>query len=139
MRTAEQTALLIALLFKRSEQCQARLNMDTVRSLSRRRHIRSAFVTMLAGYLEDLGLILMEIDGDGYGLLASNVLAGAPTVTAKKYLADDLDKLDHGEIDFHGICDELGREAPTDKSVQPRPWLRANYRSNDLVDGRRLR
>jgi hypothetical protein len=137
MRTAEQTALLIALLFKRSEQRQARLDMDTVRCLSRRRHIRGAFVRMLAGYLDDLGLILMEIDGGGFGLIPSSALASAPAVTAKQYLANDLDKLAHGEIDFHGIRDELERELAADNGGMPKAWLKPDYKSDYLADGRR--
>lgn len=109
MRTAEETALLLALLFKRSEQGQARLSVDTIRRLSRRRHIRSAFLEMLAKHLDDLGLILMEIDGGGFGLIASSALGGAVTITPKEYLGDDLDKLKRGEIGFNDIRDELVR------------------------------
>jgi hypothetical protein len=114
MRTAEETALLVALLFKRSEQQQARLSMDTIRCLSRRKHIRSAFVGMLAEHLDDLGFILMEIDGGGFGLIASSALAGAPSVKAKEYLRDDLDKLKQGKLGFNDIRTELGREIATD-------------------------
>jgi hypothetical protein len=114
MRTAEETALLIALLLKRSEQRQGRLNIDTLRCLSRRKHIRGAFLRLLAEHLDDLGLILMEIDADGFGLIASSALSGAPVITAKNYLRDDMNKLRRGEIDFGDIRDELDRAIAAD-------------------------
>lgn len=109
MRTSEETALLIALLFKRSQQRQARLSVDTIRCLSRRKHIRSAFLGILAGHLDDLGLILMEIDGGGFGVIASDALSSAPVITVKEYLRDEIDKLNRGEIDLNGVRDQLDR------------------------------
>lgn len=121
MRTAEQTALLIALLFQRSEQRQARLDTGTIRCLSKRRHIRSAFVKTLTLQLDRLGLILMELDGGGFGLLASSTLAGAPTVTIEAYLADELDRLQQGEIDFNNIRDALEPESQRMTVIGLRP------------------
>ena len=114
MRTAEETALLVALLFKRSGQQQVWLGIDTVRCLSKRKHIRGAFLKSLSELLDDLGLVLMEIDGDGFGLIAVSALSGAPAVTAKDYLRDDLDRLKQGEIGFNDIRAELGRSVAAD-------------------------
>ena len=114
MRTAEETALLVALLFKRAGQRQARLSVDTIRCLSKRSHIRNAFVSMLAEHLDDLGLVLMEIDGGGFGVIASSALLEAPAVTAKEHLKQDLDRLKQGEIDFNDIRYELGRSIAAD-------------------------
>ncbi|HEX2238016.1 MAG TPA: hypothetical protein VHJ19_06615 [Gammaproteobacteria bacterium] len=109
MRTAEETALLVALLFKRSGQQQVQLGIDTIRCLSRRKHIRGAFLRLLGEHLDDLGLVMMEIDGGGFGLIAASALSGAPAVRAKDYLRNDLDRLNEGQIDFNDIRAELGR------------------------------
>ena len=103
MRTPEETALLIALLLKRSEQTRARISEATIRKLSGRRHIRSAFVSMLLQHLDDLGLNMSELSRGGYGVIKASVLEGAPAVTAKKYL-------DQGKIDFDDVREELHEE-----------------------------
>src|SRR5690348_16037564 len=93
IRTAEDTALLLALLLKRSEQKRARISVATIRRLSKRKHIRGAFVEMLDDQLDSLGVVLVELDRGGYGLFPSSVLDVAPAITAKKYLTKDLDRL----------------------------------------------
>lgn len=103
MRTAEETALLLALLLKRSEQTRARISEATIRKLSQRRHIRSGFVTMLLQHLDDLGLNMSELARGGYGLIKASVLEGAPAVSAKKHLPEILSKLEHGRMDFDEI------------------------------------
>lgn len=106
MRTSEETALLIVLLFRRSGQKRARISVDTLRRLSKRRHIRSAFLGKVEESLDDLGLILVELERGGYGLLPLSALDGAPPITAKRYLQDEL----RGAIDFEAIRKELGQE-----------------------------
>jgi hypothetical protein len=110
MKTAEETALLMALLLKRSEQTRARISEATIRKLSGRRHIRSAFISMLLQHLDDLGLNMSELDRGGYGLIKASVLEGAPAVTAKKHLLEVLAKLDQGKMDFDDVREELQEE-----------------------------
>jgi|SRR5947209_18246416 hypothetical protein len=106
MRTVEESALLIALLFKRSEQKRARLSTATIRRLSGRKNIRRSFLCVLEGGLDDLGLILVELDRGGYGLIAASSLDGAPAITAKKYLPKEI----RAKLTIDKIRAELGRE-----------------------------
>ncbi len=107
MRTPEETALLIALLFTRSKQKRARVSISTVRHLSNRRAIRSTFLNRVDDCLDDFGLILIELERGGYGLIASSILEGAPAITAKKYLQDYL----RGKVDFDAIREEVAQGA----------------------------
>ena len=115
MRTAEETALLVTLLLKRSEQKRARLSENTIRRLSKRKHLRSAFIEMLDKHLDALGIVLVELDRGGYGLIPSSVLDGAPAITAKKHLLGDLAKLKSGKLSFDDIRDELDGDVGLDE------------------------
>lgn len=114
IRTPEETALLVALLLKRSEQKRARISVATIRRLSKRKHIRGAFVEMLDAQLDSLGVILVELDRGGFGLIPSNLLDGAPAITAKKYLSSDLADLRKGAISFDDIREELDDDVGLD-------------------------
>jgi hypothetical protein len=116
MRTHEETATLIALLFKRSKQTRARLSTVTLRVLSKRRSIRRAFLTRVIDNLDDRGLILMEIDRGGYGLLSSSALDGATPVTAKKYLKDVLNE--KKPVNFKDINKELEEDLGLDNEEE---------------------
>ncbi len=120
-RTPAETALLIALLLKRSGQERARISTETLRNLSARRHIRGAFVHLLIKHLNYLGLILIEIDRGGYGLIRSSALHAAPAISARKYLLNDLDRLRQGNMDFNDIRAELERDVEVDGNDQQRP------------------
>ena len=115
IRTPEETALLIALLLKRSDQKRARISVSTIRRLSKRKHIRGAFIEMLDKHLDSLGVILVEIDRGGFGLIPSSVLDGAPAITAKKYLSADLGKLKGGKLSFDSIREELDEDIGLDE------------------------
>jgi len=120
-RTPAETALLIALLLKRSGQERARISTETLRNLSARRHIRGAFVHLLIKHLNYLGLILIEIDRGGYGLISSNALHTAPAISTRKYLLDDLDRLREGNMDFNDIRAELESDVEVDGNDRQRP------------------
>lgn len=115
MRTSNDSALLIALLFKRSGKTRARLSTATVKRLSKRKHLRVAFIEKLVQDLDDLGIIFLEVERGGYGVISSSALNGAPAITAKKYLKEDLTKLNRGEIDFDDIFFELDPEQDVDE------------------------
>jgi hypothetical protein len=90
MPNAEETAMLVAVLFKRAALKRARISNLTIRRLSNRRSIRTAFLRSLIDHLDDRGLILVELERGGYGLIPSSSLDGAPAITAKKYLPAEL-------------------------------------------------
>jgi len=92
-RTAEETAVLVALLQKRAGRKRARISEKTIRVLSKRRFLRVAFLENLSKELDDLGLRLVELQRGGFGLLSISSLSGAPTILAKQYLGEDLSRL----------------------------------------------
>ena len=99
-RTTEQTAVLVALLLKRSGQKRARLSENTIRVLSKRKTLRDAFKERLRAELDDIGLHLVQLERGGFGIIPINALDGAVAITAKKYLADDLKKLKKSDDAF---------------------------------------
>jgi hypothetical protein len=115
VRTPEHTALLVALLLKRSELKRGRISGSTIRRLSKRTQLRRVFMGRLQEQLDDLGLILVELERGGYGVMASAALEGAPAITAKKYLKEDLERLKNQETNFDDIRDELSGDLVSDE------------------------
>jgi len=111
-RTAEQTAVLVALILKRSGQKRARVSENTIRVLSKRRTLRDAFKERLRSELDDIGIHLVQLERGGFGIIPINALDGAPTITAKKYLADDLKKL--SKSDDAALFAKLRKEVDED-------------------------
>jgi hypothetical protein len=115
MRTAEESAILVAILLRRSGLKRARLSEKTIRRLSGRRHLRRAFVDMLDAHLADLGILLTELERGGFGLMPSASLSGATAITAKKYLATDLEKLSRNESHWVELRAELEADLSSDE------------------------
>lgn len=108
MRTAKETALLVALLYKRANKTRARISNKTILKLSKReKYLRTAFIELLSAEMDDLGLVLVELERGGFGLIPITALNGAPAITANKFLKDDLKKLSNQQIDFDDIQTEL--------------------------------
>lgn len=107
IRKPEETALLVALLFKRANEKRARISTKTLRVLSGRKHIRGSFVEILTAHLDALGLIMIENERGSFSVFSAGLLDGAPSITVSKYLQDDLEKLETGEINFDFIWTEL--------------------------------
>lgn len=114
-RSGEETALLTALLLKRSKLKRARISGATIRKLSRRSQLRRVFVGRFEEHLDDLGLVLVELERGGFGIMTSGGLEGAPAITAKKYLKDDLERLRGGETTFENIRVELADDMPLEE------------------------
>jgi hypothetical protein len=73
---------------------------------------------MLVPHLDDLGTIMVELDRGGYGLIPSTALNGAPAITAKKHLPDELKQLKKGKLDFDEVraeVEEAGQEENDDE------------------------
>jgi hypothetical protein len=92
-RTVEDTAILVKLLLVRSDQKRARISEKTIKLVARRQRLKAGFIRELQSKLDDHGLLLVELSTGGYGLVTSSALEGAPTITAKKYMLDDLSRL----------------------------------------------
>ena len=112
-RTTERTALLVALLLKRSGHKRARISENTVRVLSKRRTLRDAFKARLRSELDDFGIHLVDLERGGFGIIPVSALNGAPAITARKFLADELKKLKHGDEDrlFATLRNEVEEDA----------------------------
>ena len=92
-RTAEQTAILLALLFKRANVKRARVSERTVRVLSKRPSLRSVFLEALRAALDDFGLHMIELERGGFGLIPVTALDGAQPILAKNFIDADLKTL----------------------------------------------
>lgn len=89
-RTPYETACILAVILKRSGQARARVSSKTIRLISGRVHLRSAFVVELIGVLADrFDWILFELAIGGYGAIQSKSVEAAKPVTAKRWLTDD--------------------------------------------------
>ena len=111
IRTAEETALLAGLLLKQSGLKRGRISEKTIRKLSRRSQLRRVFIGRLTEQLDDLGLILVELERGGFGIMASSALEGAPAITAKRYLSEHLGRLNEGRTTFAEIRDAIASDA----------------------------
>lgn len=110
-RTAEETAILVALLQKRAAVRRARISAKTIRVLSKRRTLRTAFLETLGRELDDLGIHMIELERGGFGIIPISALDGAPAILAKRYLTDDLKKLKRNEEAFTKFRAEIEQDA----------------------------
>ncbi|MCZ4289712.1 hypothetical protein [Hoeflea alexandrii] len=89
-RTSTQTACLLAVILQRSGNTRARVSAKTIRILSKRTQLRSAFIVELIAVLADrYDWILFELAVGGYGAVKASTLEAARPVTAKRLLTDD--------------------------------------------------
>jgi hypothetical protein len=115
-RSTERTAVLVATLLKRSGHRRARISENTIRVLSKRRTLRDSFKERLRAELDDIGIHLVQLGRGGFGIIPIDALDGAPAITAKKYMADELRKLKKGDDDafFEKLRNEVDED--TDES-----------------------
>jgi hypothetical protein len=106
-RTAEETAVLLALLFTRAKVKRARVSEKTVRHLSKRTRLRTVFLDKLREALDEIDLHFIELGRGGFGLIPISALDGAQVIMAKQYLADDLKKLKQGKKTFDDFRAEV--------------------------------
>ncbi|SSW67284.1 hypothetical protein AVE30378_02544 [Achromobacter veterisilvae] len=108
MRTANQTAIVLAALFHRSGQSRVRISQTTLKFVSYRERLRAAFVVAVTDALADYGLYMVELDVGGYALVSSKSLEGAKAATAKRYMEDILPQLRNGdELNYTELQDEI--------------------------------
>lgn len=89
MRTAYETAILLAIILNRSEQNRARVSGKTIKLFAKRQNLRSAFVVEVIAELAEFDWILFEISSGGFGAVQAKTLEAAKPVTAKRLLSDD--------------------------------------------------
>jgi hypothetical protein len=106
--SAKQVALLIAVLLKRAAKTRARVSEKTVKALAGRTTLRSAFTTDLRAWLEDFGVLLVQLDRGGFALVTTAALEGAPTVLAKDFVHVERRELMAGTLQENALLAELG-------------------------------
>jgi len=106
-RTAEETAILLALLFTRSKAKRARVSEKTVRHLSKRTHLRTVFLDKLREALDEIDLHFIELGRGGFGIIPISALDGAQAIMARQYLVEDLKKLKQGKKGFDDFRAEV--------------------------------
>lgn len=88
-RTARHTALLVALMLKRSGKHRIRFSDKTLKRLSDRDRLRSAFIVEVQQESMNVGIVLVELNRGGFGAMWAKPLEGAETVTARNLLPRD--------------------------------------------------
>lgn len=89
MRSAQQAAILLALILNRSGQPRARVSAKTIKFVGDRRHLRTAFLAQLTDLLAEFSWTLSEIDSGGYAAIRTKALEAAKPATAKRWLTED--------------------------------------------------
>jgi len=112
LRDAKDAALLLAVIFKRSGVPRARISEKTLKLVGNRKKLKGAFVERIKEDLSDLGIVFIELETGGYGLMPSKALEAARAITAKKWLTEEeLDLLKNGmPLDIHKLWRELDDE-----------------------------
>ena len=59
-------------------------------------------------------MLFVEIDRGGFGVQRHGTPNGAPALTAKRYLADELRNLEKVQLDFEKLREELESETNED-------------------------
>lgn len=80
-RSAEETAILLAILLKRSEKTRARISVKTVQELSNHKKILPFFFSQLQRHLEHYGYLIGHLNAGGFGVIKIRALEGARPVT----------------------------------------------------------
>ena len=105
--SATQTALLIALLMKRSKSHRGQISDATLRFLSKRILVSLTFVKALTVALDDLGIALIQTAG-GFALIYVKSLNGAPSLTPQLFLKENPPPmLTNSQFDFGKILEDL--------------------------------
>lgn len=105
----EEVAVLIAVMLKRSRKTRARISEKTMRHISGRVVIRSAFLENLKGELEELEVFLIRLRRGGYGVVSSSSIEGATTILGKDYIPKEVKSAKGGvPLDLPALYDELG-------------------------------
>lgn len=114
--TSMDTALLLAVMLRRSKKTRGRVSEKTIKFVSRRERLKGAFLADLRGELEELGVMMVPLDRGGYALVAMSALEGAPTILARDFIIDEVRSMHGSSLNRAALWKELGfeKEADTD-------------------------
>ena len=107
-KTSAETAILIAIISKRSGQSRIRISGKTLRFVSGRTTLRSAFLVEVIDKLADMSLTMSELDNGSFGIIETKILEGAKSFTARKMFNEaEIKKIKKNSIDFAPLETEL--------------------------------
>jgi hypothetical protein len=111
-RSVEETAIILALIFKRSGLGQARMNDKTIRLVSGRKRLEGSFRQNLKDELGEYGMEIVRLDTGDHALIKVSALEAAEAVTAAKTLTpEQLQRLRDGEpFELKQLLNELGED-----------------------------
>lgn len=89
MNSADQTAVLIAIAFQRSKQNRTRLSHKSFLRVACRTRTTAAFTVDVMNHIAEYGIVMVELDTGGYGLLYSRALCGARSIPASNFLTEE--------------------------------------------------
>jgi hypothetical protein len=108
---AEDVALLVAVLLHRAGKTRARISDLTLRTISKRTVLKTAFRTQVVEWAEEFGVIMYPLVRGGYGLLAASSLEGAKPLRSGAFIKPELDHFKaYGAVDQDALYRELGLE-----------------------------
>jgi len=110
-RTPELTALLIALLLKRTAKRRIRFSVKTFLRLADRERKFSSFVHEVQKAAKDIGVVLIELNRGGFGATWASPLEGADSVLAKHYVP----AAERKKLTERAILKELGLSETQDE------------------------
>ncbi len=114
--SSEDAALLIAALLHRSGKTRARISDQTLKVISKRKRLKTAFRSEVVEWAEEFGVVMYPLDRGGYGLLSASSLEGATPLRSNQYISSELrDFRKNGAIDRDAIYAELGFEVEEDE------------------------
>lgn len=111
MNNAQQTAALIATAFIRSRQHRVRLSFKSFQRLAAKSIITAAFTVEVMQCAAEYGVVMVEINTGGFGLMYANALIGARSMPAANFLTEEeIDSPDmaalHKELSYGPSTDE---------------------------------
>ncbi|WHS94234.1 hypothetical protein VPK21_004355 [Sinorhizobium kummerowiae] len=111
MLNTEDTALLLAVMLRRSGKTRGRISDITLKTISKRKHLRAAFRNGVADWTAEFGVQMYPLERGGYGLLAASSLEGAPVLKAAELLKKELAAFKKtGTLKHDALYEELGLE-----------------------------
>ncbi|WP_031251342.1 hypothetical protein [Mesorhizobium sp. LSHC412B00] len=108
--TPATVASLFALMMQRYGKTRARISNVTLKSVSRRSMLRAKFLSDVRSELEEWGYLIVPLDRGGFGLLSSASLEGAPPITAKGLIPEELAALKKNDLNEDAVWAELAAE-----------------------------
>jgi hypothetical protein len=111
-RSVEETAVILAVIFKRSRLGEARMSDQTIRMVSGRKRLEGSFRQNLKDELGEYGLEIVRFDAGDQALIRVSALEAAGTVTATETLKpEEMEAIRAGDsLDLKQLLNELGED-----------------------------